>query len=377
MLTFCDISTNAPTHRGSGHSSLFFALALAWSLVSCQPIHEDIDPYQPAPVGSYAKGADCSWLTEQEHDGVLFYDSLGQSVECMRLMRSYGMNSVRLRVFVNHRTGWCNQEDVVNKAIRATQLGLRVMIDFHYSDYFADPSKQYAPAAWACYDIDSMLIAVREHTTNVLSVLQQQGVQPEWVQVGNETRPGMLWPVGRLYDSNGDISGGWSRYAQLTTAGYEAVHSVFPEASVIVHIDNAYQNNNWFFRRLRQEGGRFDMIGLSHYPMMKQWSGKEWEEMNRLCRQHIEALYHEFQCPVMLCEIGALASNPELAAEVLADVRQQIDTLPGFAGIFYWEPQVYHHWKPAEYVEDGWDAYDMGAFTSHGTPSIALQVLWQ
>ncbi len=100
----------------------------------------------------------------------------------MRVMREAGMNSVRLHVWVNHSTGWCNKEDVIAKAKRAAALKLRVMIDFHYSDFFADPSRQNIPVDWADYDLAQMKQAVAEHTTDVLSALKAEGVTPEWVQ---------------------------------------------------------------------------------------------------------------------------------------------------------------------------------------------------
>ena len=336
-----------------------------------------VDLYPDPIVGSYAYGADCSWISEQENDGVLFYDSLGQATDGMRVMRDAGMNSVRLRVWVNHTTGWCNKEDVISKAKRAAALKLRVMIDFHYSDFFADPSRQNIPVEWADYNLAQMKQAVANHTTEVLSALKAEGVTPEWIQVGNETRNGMLWPMGQLWNSNGDLPNGWKNYAALTTAGYDACKAIFPDASVIVHIDNAYENNNWFFRKLKQNGGKFDMIGLSHYPMMKQWSGKDWNEMNELAAANIRLLHNEFKCPVMVVEIGTMASSVSKAAEVIADFRQRVDTLDYMKGIFYWEPQVYNNWRPKEYIELGWGAYNMGAFTSSGQPNNALKTLWK
>lgn len=343
-------------------------------LASCTPNGVE---YTPDPVGSYAYGADCSWITEEEADSVLFYDSIGNPTEGMLLMRSHGMNSVRLRVWVNHKTGWCNQEDVIVKAKRAAKLKLRVMIDFHYSDYFADPSRQTTPAEWADYDMDAMLQAVNLHTTTVLAALKAEGVTPEWIQVGNETRNGMLWPLGKLWDDSGDLPDGWKNYAALTTAGYDACKSIFPDAIVIVHIDNAYQNNNWFFRKLKNNGGKFDMIGLSHYPMMKAWSGKDWQEMNKLAAENIQLLHNEFKCPIMVAEIGTLSSQEQTAAQVIEDFRSRIDTLDYMKGIFYWEPQIYNNWRPKEYITDGWGAYNMGAFTSKGTPNQALKALWK
>ena len=336
-----------------------------------------VDDYPAPVVGSYAYGADCSWISEQEADGVLFYDTLGQATDGMRVMRDAAMNSVRIRVWVNHTTGWCNKPDVIAKAKRASALKLRVMIDFHYSDFFADPSRQNIPVDWADFDLAQMQQAVADHTTDVLSTLKAEGVSPEWIQVGNETRNGMLWPMGQLWDNQGDRPNGWKNYAALTTAGYDACKAVFPDAAVIVHIDNAYENNNWFYRKLKQNGGKFDMIGLSHYPMMKEWSGKDWDEMNQLAAQNMTLLYNEFHCPIMVVEIGTKASSVSQAAEVIADFRQRVDGLDYVKGIFYWEPQVYNNWRPKEYIELGWGAYNMGAFTTSGQPNNALKTLWK
>ena len=350
---------------------LAFAICLTAVLTTaCKP-SEPV--YTPDPVGSYARGADCSWLTEQEHDGVLFVDSLGKKKECMLLMRECGVNAVRLRVWVNHSTGWCNLEDVLVKARRANALGLRLMIDFHYSDYFADPGSQTIPVAWQSYAIDQLRQAVADHTTTVLNALKAEGITPEWVQIGNETRNGMLWPLGKLWDDNGDIDGGWTRYASLERAGYDAAKAVFPDVQVIVHIDNAYQNNNWFYRKLNANGGKFDIIGLSHYPMKKEWSGIDWKEMNKQAVANMKLLHNEFDCPVMLAEIGTLgkASKEQEALQVVTELLTELKQLSWFAGTFYWEPQVFNNWRPQEYISAGWGAYDQGAFNSVTLPSDA------
>jgi len=96
----------------------------------------------------------------------------------------------------NPASGWNNADDVLVKARRAAALGLRVMIDFHFSDSWADPGQQTVPAAWAGYDLPQMKTAVAAHVTSVLTKLKSFGITPEWVQVGNETRTGMLWPLG-------------------------------------------------------------------------------------------------------------------------------------------------------------------------------------
>lgn len=347
-----------------------------------------------AKESGYAYGADLSWLTEQERDGVIFRDPDGNADECMHLLQGIGMNSVRLRVWVNHETGWCNLPDMLVKARRADSLGLRLMIDFHYSDFFADPHRQDVPAEWLTWDnpdgnertyadtISHLTECVYAHTKIVLQALKAEGITPEWVQVGNETRYGTLWPYGRTTDEqyvpvrNGE---GWSNYAKFVTAGYEACHEVFPDVIVINHIDNAYMDNVWFYKQLQADGGKWDMIGLSHYPMMGAWSGGiPWQEMNERARRNIIALHEVFGCPVMLSEIGTMEHDPQTSQQVIADVRSKLDTLPYFGGIFYWEPQVFAGWRPQEYIPLGWGAYDMGAFkTATGQPNEALVTLFE
>lgn len=325
----------------------------------------------------FAKGADLSWLSEMERDGVCFYNESGEAEECIALLRSMGMNAVRLRVWVNHETGWCNKEDVIQKALRAARQGQRIMIDFHYSDNFADPSHQAIPVAWRQYDFDQMQEAVAEHMRDVLQELKERRIRVEWVQIGNETPNGMLWPMGLLTAQGEDQNGCWQRYAALTTAGYEAAKEVFPKVKVIVHVDNAYDYRDWFWDSMLRYGGKFDMIGLSHYPMMQAWSGKPWQEMNQLAEENIKKLIRRYRCPVMIAEVGINSLQPELSAEVMRDFVERIAAIDSCAGVFYWEPECYGGWKPQEYEALGWGAYDMGAFTSDGKPMEALRLMLQ
>src|SRR5262245_28461707 len=128
---------------------LIYSLMLSAILLSCKKNKAATDTDTTKPF--FAKGADISWITQMEAAGIKFYNASGTAMDCMQLMKSLGMNSIRLRVWVNPTNGWCNNADVVAKAKRAQQLGLRLMIDFHYSDYWADPGKQNKPAAWASY----------------------------------------------------------------------------------------------------------------------------------------------------------------------------------------------------------------------------------
>ena len=260
---------------------------------------------------------------------------------------------------------------MLSLAKRAAQQGQRIMIDIHYSDFFADPSHQTIPAAWQNYDYETMLEAVREHTLDVLYTLKEAGIKPEWVQIGNETPNGMLWPMGKVNKEEGE----WAHYAGFTAMGYKSAKEAFPDINVIVHVDNAYEQRDWFWTQMAAHGGKWDMIGLSHYPMMSAWNGgKTWQEMNELAEANIRRLISQWHCPVMIAEIGMFA-NDTLSATVMADFVERAQSIDSCAGIFYWEPECYGNWRPAEYIPLGWNGYDMGAFTPEGKPSEVMEIL--
>ncbi len=336
---------------------LIFIASLAVILTSCYYRTD-------SPRGSWAKGCDLSWLSEMEQDSMFGYD-------CIERLRAEGMNAVRLRVWVNHTTGWSNKADMLALAERAAKAGQRILIDIHYSDFFADPSHQTIPAAWQNYDYETMLEAVREHTLDVLNALKEKGIEPEWVQIGNETPNGMLWPMGRVDKEQGN----WEQYAGFTAMGYKAAKEVFKDIIVIVHVDNAYEQRDWFWKSMSEHGGRWDMIGLSHYPMMSAWNGgKSWQEMNELAEENIKRLIRDWHCKVMIAEVGTFANDPT-SVSVMADFIERITAIDSCAGIFYWEPEVYGGWRPAEYIPLGWGSYGMGAFTEEGEPSETLRVM--
>lgn len=304
---------------------------------------------------AFAKGADVSWLTQLEKEGEVFYTREDRvQTECMQLLRDdCGMNSIRLRVWVNPVSGWCNIEDVVLKARRANDLGMRVMIDFHFSDTWADPSNQTTPAAWASYDLEQLQTAVATHVTDLLTQLQQLGIEPEWVQIGNETRNGMLHPLGH-YDNGGN-------YASLVNAGYDAVKAIFPDAQVIIHLDSGDNLSLYtrIFGNLSQYGGKYDMIGMSLYPDVD-----TWQSQVDACVSNINAVSATYGKPVMICEVGMAYDQADVANEMLTYLRNQCETATGgmCKGIFYWEPEA-----PAGYN----GGYSMGAFAD-GAPTIAL-----
>jgi arabinogalactan endo-1,4-beta-galactosidase len=249
------------------------------------------------------------------------------------------------------------------------------MIDFHYSDFFADPERQEKPKDWSGYTTAQLKTAVADHTKDVLTALKQKGIEPKWVQVGNETNNGFLFEKGKIdWDKKG--SEGYTGYVALSNAGYDAVKEVFPEAYVIVHIANAYkaaESNGLFYRKFKEAGGKFDMIGLSHYPDWKDWnSTKSGVASNTNAANSVKTLGDLFNVPVMITETGFPQQDVETGSLVMTDLFNKMKPLPQCAGILYWEPEVDGVWKPDYYDTVDWDAYAMGAFTTDGKPTAIL-----
>ena len=313
---------------------------------------------QPASAPEYAYGADISWVTEMESKGYKFYTAAGVETECTALMKSIGVNAVRYRVWVNPEGGWCNKADVLVKAKRAAALGMSIMIDFHYSDTWADPGKQFTPAAWASMNVTQMATALGNHTRDVLGALKAQNIDVTWVQVGNETNTGMCWPTGEINDSDA------GNFIKLANAGYEAVKAVYPDAYVILHHDQANNitSNNWFYNLVRT--AKYDMIGLSLYPsywdednhVYPGWTTKTYAAVN-----NFTTLYETFGKPIMLVEFGMPVSEPAKAKSALQYVINNTKGKDWFKGVFYWEPES----------EPDRNGYGYGAF-SGGKPTIAL-----
>lgn len=344
-------------------TTIISAFALAASILcgSCSEAGPVTNPRQKDATATvketgFARGADVSWLTQMESEGRKFYTPGAdrQEMECMQLLRDYcGVNSIRLRVWVNPKDGWNNIDDVVLKARRAEKLGLRTMIDFHFSDTWADPGHQEIPNAWQNLSINELTQAVGNHVTETLNALKKVGVTPEWVQIGNETTPGMMLPVGSVDNP--------VQLTQLNNAGYDAVKSVFPESKVIVHLDGG--NNQWAYDRmfdlLEKHGGKYDIIGMSLYPYWAEQQGETggWQKVADDCISNINHLKQKYNKPVMICEIGMPYDQGELC-------KQLITKMMGakVEGIFYWEPQAPNGYN---------DGYNLGCF-DNDAPTVAL-----
>jgi arabinogalactan endo-1,4-beta-galactosidase len=312
------------------------------------------DPVDP-PNSFFARGADVSWITEMEAAGNKLYNSAGTETECMELMKDVGMNTIRLRVWVNPSPSWNNKADVVAKAIRAKNAGMKILINFHYGDSWADPGKQTKPAAWNALSLTALLDAMAHHTTEVLTELKNNGITPEWVQVGNETNDGMLWPEGKA-------SVNMSNFVQMINKGYDAVKAVFPYAKVIVHVSNGWDNSlfRWLFDGLKANGGKYDIIGMSLYP-----SPANWTTLNTQCLVNMNDMVTRYNKDVMVVEIGMPWDHAAECKSFITDLITKIKAVSASRGlgVLYWEPQAYNNWK----------GYTLGAFDNTGKPTIAMQ----
>jgi arabinogalactan endo-1,4-beta-galactosidase len=303
---------------------------------------------------NFAKGADISWLTQMETYGLKFYDANGTQKDCIQILKEKGINSIRLRAWVHPSDGWNNTKDVVVKALRAKALGMKIMIDFHYADSWADPGKQPKPADWASLSFDALKTTLHDYTKHVMDTLQLNNITPDWVQIGNETNDGMLWEDGRA-------STNMSNFAALLKSGYSAVKEASQSTKVIVHISNGWDNGlfRWMFDGLTSNGVEYDIIGMSLYPSV---SG--WPALNNQCLTNMNDMVQRYNKPVMIVEVGMSYDQPAATKAFLIDLITKTKSVSGGngLGVFYWEPECYSNWQ----------GYSLGAFDNSGKVTSAL-----
>lgn len=216
-------------------------------------------------------GADISFLPELEARGMKFSDN-GIEKDAIQILKDHGFNYVRLRIFndpardsgYSPGKGFCDLENTKKMAKRVKAAGMKQLLDFHYSDYWADPGKQYKPAAWRKLSFEELKKAVYDYTKDVMQQLKEQGTTPDMVQVGNEINHGIIWPEGNVNDFDG--------LAQLVNAGTKAVKDVDHSVVMMLHVALGGQNDEsvFFIDNMISRGVHFDVIGESYYP---KWHG--------------------------------------------------------------------------------------------------------
>lgn len=314
-----------------------------------------------AETPQFAKGADISWLPQMEASGYTFYNEKGVKQNCFKILKNLRINAIRLRTFVNPNndkgSGHCSKDETVAMALRAKKYGMRVMIDFHYSDSWADPGKQVKPKAWEGLNFEQLKQTVYDYTFDVMSALKKAGVTPQWVQVGNETRTGMIYPEGHTDH--------WPQLAELINKGYDAVKTVSPATKVILHVD---QGNNkalftWWFDNAVKYGARFDIIGMSYYPYWLDGNPDYTLSIDDL-GANLKDMAAKHNKEVMVVEVGGEDTKVQNTCDMLKAVIQKVKEVPENKGlgVFYWEPEGARSWSH----------YGLSAWGADGKPTAAL-----
>ncbi len=199
------------------------------------------------------RGADLSFLLEIEQAGTFFYDKNGIKKDALTILKENGCNTVRIRLWHTSSNSHSSLSEVTVFAKKIKAAGLKVWLDFHYSDTWADPGAQSTPAAWQSANFITLQDSVYNYTARVISI-----IQPEYVQIGNEINGGFLWDTGRITNS--------AKFISLLKKGCTAVRSSVPSAKIIIHYAGL-NNASSFYDLLRNSNVDYDIIGLSYYPV--------------------------------------------------------------------------------------------------------------
>lgn len=306
-------------------------------------------PVAPAPRGNAYLGADMSFVNEMEDCGAL-YRLHGKVIDPFVLLKKEGGNLVRVRIWVNPTwTKYSNYADVLKTIRRAHAAGLQVLLDFHYSDTWADGGKQIAPAAWANLGTDDQVKALHDYTLDTLRNLNAVHEMPEMVQVGNETNPELL-------GGKEGQSINWERNARLINAGIEAVHEAGRAASIapriMLHIAQPENILPWFDAATRAGVRGYDVIGISYYRKWSKWDLPQLkatiaEAKHRYGKDVIVVetaypftLQNADRMPNLLGKDSVIAAYPATTQgqrRYMVDLMQLILDAGGI-GLVYWEP---------------------------------------
>lgn len=292
--------------------------------------------------------------TLEQHGAV--YREGRRAGDALAILRDRGVNCFRLRLFVAPNGEAVVTNDLaytVALAKRVKATGAKLLLDVHYSDTWADPAKQFKPAAWSALPFLELVATVQTYTTATLQAFVRDGVAPDFVQLGNEITNGLLWPDGRVEFATRAEAADWSRLGELLRAAHAGLDAAFPAGGrprSILHIESPHQLERalWFCREATAARVPFDMVGVSYYP--------EWHEGLPQLRRALDELARTFGKPVLVVETAYpwkndehWQSRPHLAwpltpagqKRFVRDVVDAVRATPGGlgAGVFYWNPE--------------------------------------
>jgi arabinogalactan endo-1,4-beta-galactosidase len=220
-----------------------------------------------AATGPRIRGTDISFTLQEEAIGKVYRDG-GAARPIEQILAARGSNYIRLRVWTAPPAGYSTLQTALTLGRRAAQAGMKILLNLHYCDFWADPGKQPTPAAWASQNLSTLSATVRAYTRDAVAAFARQGTPVSMVQVGNEITNGMLWPLGQIYRSDGQH---WPEFTTLLKAGIAGAREA-GAPSIMVHIDRGGDNggSRYFYDRVLAQGVQFDVIGQSYYPF---WHG--------------------------------------------------------------------------------------------------------
>ena len=333
----------------------------------------------PRPIAAqdYAIGADVSFLAKCEQDGIVFKEN-GKPIDVLTLLREHHYNWVRLRIFhdpsaaADHLPNDLNY--TVGLAKRAKAAGFHFLLDFHYSDSWADPGKQPMPAAWSKLTHKQLVKAVFKYTRDTVAAFAREGVMPDMVQIGNEVTNGMLWPDGKL-------PANWDQFTDLVKAGIRGVESgrgSSPRPRIMIQIERSgdFDAAVSFLDNLTSRGVAFDVLGLSYYP--------RWHGGIATMRDNLRDLALRYHKPIVVVETaydwmpadfaGKRSDFPESPEGQLAFLRAvdaAVRAIPDGLGhgVFWWEPAAEGPLRARSFFDNEGNVLPViGAFDSANSP---------
>jgi len=283
-------------------------------------------PQAKPQTATFILGADISWVQQQEDEGVHFTDH-GEQKDILAILKAHDFNWIRLRVFHDPKAdkgyskkGYCDLDHTLAMAQRIKAAGMRFLLDFHYSDTWADPGHQVKPAVWATLHGADLEKAVHDHTRDVVAALKRQGTPPDMVQIGNEISNGFLWPDGKVWKS-----GKWDVFCGLIRAGIAGAKEADPSVKIVLHLAWGGQNaqSRSFLDKVLAQGIEFDIIGQSYYP--------KWHGTLADLKANLTDLAGRYKQDIVVVEY---------AAPHLKEINDIVYGLPNGKGLgtFFWEP---------------------------------------
>ncbi len=332
-------------------------------------------------------GADISSLKKSEDLGGVYAYEDGTQADALMILKDHGMNYARIRVWVNSPDGYHGKAQLLEMAMRLKAHDIKLLVDFHYSDTWADPGKQPKPAAWVELDFEGLKKALYAHTYDMCDSLKEQGTPPDMIQVGNEITNGMLWEDGRNDKS-------FNNLAALLKEGYRAVKDCLPKTLVMLHLDNGGKNElyRWWFDNILEQGVPFDLIGASYYPY---WHGTLADLQNNLndvaIRYNKDILLVEtayaftaddndnYENIIIAQEQPGYPFTPEGQAKMLADIMNIVCSIPNGRGlgVMWWDATWTavpgNGWNPGEPTSgNNWENQALFDYNNRALPAMNL-----